>query len=209
MKIIAFCGPHNAGKTTLIKEVIQRLKEEGFSISVVKSTKHKISFGEPGKDTTVFLNSPTKAVALMSKENSIFVYKENLRIEKLPLFLNSDFVLLEGFKHSPFPKVAVFREYESSFWEGIENIVAVVTEKPSSKLPWEVPNFSFKDLDDLTYFIQENAMAIPDTLLYVNGENIQLKPFLQGILKEVVTGFVKNLKGIEEPLREINIKIKF
>ncbi len=70
-------------------------------------------------------------------------------------------------------------------------------------------NFSFKDLDDLTYFIQENAMAIPDTLLYVNGENIQLKPFLQGILKEVVTGFVKNLKGIEEPLREINIKIKF
>ncbi len=207
MKAIAFCGPHNSGKTTLIKEVVNGLSLRGYSVGVVKSTKHSSLFREPGKDTTVFLDSPASEVGLVCRSESVVFYKRRLEVDDLLSLFDCDFLIFEGFRKSFLPKVAVFTSYEEDYWKGVENVVAVVTDSGfSENLPWSVPRFSRGDVDKVVNLVERLSYEHVGASLWVNGRKIEMKPFVESLLRDVVLGVVRNLKGAESP-RRVKIEI--
>ncbi len=206
MKAIAFCGPHNSGKTTLIRKVVNELSLKGYKVGVIKSTKHSGLFRETGKDTTIFLESFAQEVGLVSSSESVVFYKRKLDIQDLFSLFSCEFLILEGFRRTSLPKIAVFRNYEENYWKGINNITAVVTKKEQETLcPWDVPKFSFDDVKRIAKFLEESSFEQKAVNLWVNGKCIDMKPFVESLLRDMILGFVKNLKGVDFPK---NVKIE-
>ena len=72
-----------------------------------------------------------------------------------------------------------------------------------------MPHFDFNQIEEITSFILKAipSWADDNVKLYVNGREIEMKPFIQKILKDSILGFVKNLKGVESP-ESVKIEIK-
>nr|WP_068548627.1 molybdopterin-guanine dinucleotide biosynthesis protein B [Thermosulfidibacter takaii] len=208
MKAFAVVGPHNSGKTTLIRHLVKKFSEKGLSVAIIKSTKHTGIFEDPDKDTTLLLNTQAEKVILVAPDKTTIFLKKGINLDEILINTSEDIVICEGFKGSSLPKIAVFKEYEEEFWKGITNIVAVVSETPTN--PWDVPRFDRNETDKIADFVT-NYIPSWDrekVQLYVNNRKIELKPFLQRILKDSVWGFVKNLKGVDPSAKEVEIKIK-
>lgn len=69
---IAFTGPSNSGKTTLVVRVASILQDRGYKVAIVKhDPKDKASFDKEGKDSFKF--SQTGAdVAVVSPNKTTF-----------------------------------------------------------------------------------------------------------------------------------------
>ncbi len=110
MKVIAFVGYHNSGKTTLIEKVARRLRDKGYKVGYVKHDPkgHGVTDRE-GSDTDrifrvldrILLMSPDRVTLWDRRE-------ENLKGTINEFFSGFDIVLLEGFKGvKEIPKVVV------------------------------------------------------------------------------------------------------
>ena len=110
MKVISIIGEKKSGKTTLIEDLIMRLRDYG-SVGCIKHAQ-ELDLDE-SKDTTRLFNAGAEVVIgssehvtlklSMSKSKSL-----NLK-EQLKDMVDSgmDFVLVEGFKSSDLPKIAL------------------------------------------------------------------------------------------------------
>jgi molybdopterin-guanine dinucleotide biosynthesis protein B len=57
---VAFTGPSNSGKTTLIEKISKKLNQDGFKVAIIKhDPKDKARFDTEGKDSYRF--TQTKA----------------------------------------------------------------------------------------------------------------------------------------------------
>ncbi len=216
--IVSFIGYHNSGKTTIATEVVKKLKEKGYRVAVLKSTKEKKIFTDkPGKDSYRYREAGADAVGLFSPEELFLTFRvkkesTDLTLLSFLLFDDYDIVICEGFKEAPIPKIEVIREeLESPLFEKDPNVVAVVTD--SSVIVKERKVFHPEQVDEIATFIEEELIKkreeeFPDEVeLFVNGRRIPMKFFLKGILKEVLLGFLKPLKGIENPLERIDVRV--
>ena len=109
---IAFTGPSNSGKTTLIEKLakllIGELKKE---VVIIKNDpKDKATFDYEGKDSDkfsktgadVFVTSPTRTTFLSKKHRTID--------EMIEMTNGFDYLLVEGLKTLPLPRIGVFRD---------------------------------------------------------------------------------------------------
>lgn len=110
MKAIAIIGYHHSGKTTAATALIRELKKRGYTVSSIKdihaedwradkagsnSAKHADAGADP-----VFATGPVDA-------SLIFAHKPSLA-EILP-HLDTDFLVIEGMKDAPVPKIVCGR----------------------------------------------------------------------------------------------------
>ena len=49
---------------------------------------------------------------------------------------------------------------------------------------------------------------MPEVKLGVNEKEIPLKDFMEGMLTNIVLGFLKSTKGVPDSIEDINIKIR-
>ncbi|OKY78661.1 MAG: Molybdopterin converting factor large subunit MoaE [Candidatus Methanohalarchaeum thermophilum] len=107
MKIFSVVGYSNSGKTTLIKKISDSL--EG-NVSVIK---HVHEFDKKGKDTDKLLRESNNVVAV-SKNRSIKIKKSDFPLEESieELEGETDYVILEGFKKSSYPKIVLGSDVE-------------------------------------------------------------------------------------------------
>ncbi|MEZ0343787.1 MAG: molybdopterin-guanine dinucleotide biosynthesis protein MobB [Caldimicrobium sp.] len=202
--IIAICGYHNSGKTTFGTYLVKRLKNLGYKIAVVKSTKEEGELtDQPGSDTFRYRESGGDPVCLYQK-NLLTLYIKELPDDKGSflqflerLFWKKDLILFEGFKGFPeIPKIWVLRDDEKeeeikSKYSGIELFIRQGEEEKG-----------------LNFVLQRLINKEEEVFLYINGKRIFLKPFIQKILKEMLLGFVKGLKDIPESIFHLEVKIK-
>lgn len=158
-KAIAFIGWHNAGKTTLVRQVLKELMCQGYRVGVMKSTKDTdATLDRPGTDSFLHRAEGASAVALVSPKE-IFFRSDNLQepFEALKnrLFPQVNLVLAEGFKHIfHLPKIEVTRAAISKepIWPGVSNVVAVVADYEV-----EFPvRFHFSQVPELVHFIKHS-----------------------------------------------------
>ncbi len=202
--IVAICGQHNSGKTTVGTFLVRELKNLGYQIAVVKSTKEEGYLTDhPGSDTFRYRESGADVVCLFQRELFTLYTSKLPEKESLIEFLNSlfwdkDLILLEGFKgFTNISKIWVLREDEDESeikknYSGIELCIRKGEEK--------------KALNFLLEKLREKKED--EVFLYINGKEVFLKPFVQRILKEILLGFLKGLKGIPEKISYLEIKIK-
>lgn len=108
--IVAVSGIKNTGKTRLIEGLLPELTARGLRLAVIKHDGHRFEPDRPGTDSFRYLSSGAVGTAVFDGEKYQLVRRvpadEEMLIAQFP---EADLILLEGFKHSGFPKLELLR----------------------------------------------------------------------------------------------------
>ncbi len=108
---VAFTGPSNSGKTTLILKVARKLiHEHALEVAIVKNDpKDKAQFDVPGKDSYKFSDTGAEVVVTSPTRTTFFSKRHKELDEIIELFGEFDVLLVEGLKNLPLPRISIFR----------------------------------------------------------------------------------------------------
>jgi molybdopterin-guanine dinucleotide biosynthesis protein MobB len=114
--IVSIVGRKNSGKTTLVVALAAELKRRGRRVATLKHGHHEFEMDEPGRDTwRHFHEGGAEAVMMVASGRVALVMRwdgEPDPEELVRRFYGGrgyDVVLVEGYKHGPFPRIEVFR----------------------------------------------------------------------------------------------------
>ncbi len=107
---VAFTGPSNSGKTTLIEKVAKLLISQNQKVSIIKNDpKDKAKFDIEGKDSYKFFQTGANVVVTSPTRTTMF-FNEYMDLDRIIDGLGDfDFLLVEGLKNLPLPRIGVFR----------------------------------------------------------------------------------------------------
>lgn len=128
--IIAISGIKNSGKTTLVTKLITKLTALGYKVATIKHDGHDFEGDVPGTDSFRHKEAGAYGTAVFSNSKFMIIKEQNSITEKelIKNFKEADFILLEGFKFSNYPKIEVVREEISrSYVCKKETIIAIAT----------------------------------------------------------------------------------
>jgi len=114
MKIFGIAGFKNAGKTTLIVELIGALRQRGLRVGTVKHAHHEFDIDHPGKDSYQHREAGAEEVVVVSSRRWAHIKEldrsaEPTLTEILKHLGDLDIVLIEGYKHGSHPKLELRR----------------------------------------------------------------------------------------------------
>jgi molybdopterin-guanine dinucleotide biosynthesis protein B len=108
---VAFTGPSNSGKTTLIVRLSTILKEKGYKVSIIKhDPKDKAIFDKEGKDSYKFSNTGADVAVISKNRTTIFKKSFSTIDETIEMLGDFDYLFVEGLKTLDFPRIAIFRD---------------------------------------------------------------------------------------------------
>jgi len=117
---VAFTGPSNSGKTTLILKVARKLiHEHNKEVAIIKhDPKDKARFDVEGKDSYKFSDTGAEVIVTSPTRTTYFSQRHKELDEMIELFKDFDILLVEGLKNLPLPRISVFRNtIESEYFE--------------------------------------------------------------------------------------------
>lgn len=212
--IVTFIGWHDSGKTTLASQVVRHLKTKGYRVAVIKSSKESgIDFDSPGTDTAKHRMAGADSVMFVAPDRMVLqAGNENLPLVALSYryFPDVDIVIGEGFKDARrVPKIEVLRDREKMLRNRVSGVIAVATDLA------DVSGdnvFSLDDSPGIALFIEKRFLLQQRNkqdraVLFVNGQRIPLKNFVQEVLASTVGGFVGSLKCADQ-IEEIELRIR-
>jgi len=162
MKIFGLAGYSGSGKTTLLEALIPRLTATGLRVSLIKHAHHRFDIDHPGKDSYRLREAGCSEVLLISDQRWVLMHElrgapEPSLDEQIARFSDCDLVLVEGFKHTPIPKLEVHRPAVGKpliAGSGVETIVAIATDEPGTlAAPTGLPVLDLNDRDAIADFI--------------------------------------------------------
>ena len=162
-QVVSFIGHHNSGKTTLLAQVITILLERGYRVGAVKHAPHLDDMDSRDSDSAQLREAGAEQTLLVS-ENTCALFWDtdpDEPIERLieRLFADYDLVLVEGYKHGPFPKIEVYRRLDTRadpLAGEVEVIAVVASEKVA--VPDGVKILSPRRPDEVADFIEEKFL---------------------------------------------------
>ncbi|HAS28446.1 MAG TPA: molybdopterin-guanine dinucleotide biosynthesis protein B [Dehalococcoidia bacterium] len=210
--VISFVGSHNCGKTTILEKVIRRLKQKGYKVAVIKHHKGDFELDIQGKDTWRLSEAGSDVVAISSPQKTAVIKKpeQELTLDRITEMVcdGMDIVISEGYKFDNKPKIEVYRsEVSDRILSDEKDLVAMVTDR---RFDIDVPQFSFEDADGIVELIIEKYLvntSSANVFLTVNGIPLDMKPFIQDMFINTVSGLVAALHGTENA-REIKITVR-
>lgn len=114
--VVGFSAYSGTGKTTLLRKLIPWLRQQGLRIGVIKLSHHRIDVDKPGKDSYELRKAGASEMLLTSRYGwALMADAEEARDPDLQMMLGRldqsrlDLVLVEGFRHRPFPKIELHR----------------------------------------------------------------------------------------------------
>ncbi len=119
--VFAVSGYKNTGKTWLIEKLINEFKQAGYSVGILKHSGHDHIGELPGTDTWRFREAGSVCSIVFSASGYVISgsfparsvqdgQEEGFIAELKAQPASPDVIILEGFKHSPYPKVEIIRE---------------------------------------------------------------------------------------------------
>lgn len=128
MKTLHVVGFKNSGKTTLVARWVRLLKEQGFTVAVLKHHGHggQPAMPDASTDTMQFFNSGADvsvvagggAVQLLVNEEPEFAELKEMAAIRHPTIL-----LVEGYKEQQGDKVVLLRNAED--WENLQELTGI------------------------------------------------------------------------------------
>ena len=148
---VAFVGGHDSGKTTLLVDLVPRLKALGLTVGTVKHASKDAEDDAAGKDSQRHAASGAAVSAFVTPVRATarrFGAEEPFHSFLAREFSGCDVVLVEGYKSLPIPKIEVTRSTASR--PPVEGPAARVSDRPADD---GVPTFSFQDRDAIVQLI--------------------------------------------------------
>lgn len=144
LPIISVVGRKNSGKTTFVVALAAELKRRGLRIASVKHGHHEMEIDQPGRDSwRHFHEGEVEAVMLVSAGKVALVLRDaeepdpETLIDRFFGGQGLHLVLVEGYKHGPFPKIEIFRRtvhdrpiYDADDVEAAALYLALLTDDP-------------------------------------------------------------------------------
>ena len=161
---VAFTGPSNSGKTTLILKVARKLiNEYDKKVAIVKHDPgDKARFDVEGKDSYKFASTGAEVVVTSPTRTTYFSKKSEDIDEIIRLFDAFDILLVEGLKSLPLPRISVFRNTLDRDYFPFMNALAVDESVDTKKyeLPQEVAMLDLNNPDEVISWILKNAKEV-------------------------------------------------
>ena len=114
--VIGFSAYSGTGKTTLLVKLLPLLKEKGLIVAMIKHAHHDFDVDTPGKDSYELRKAGAEQVLLASNYRRVLMTEtpagEEAELDGLVDSLNLnliDLILVEGYRHLPFPKIELHR----------------------------------------------------------------------------------------------------
>ncbi len=134
MKLVHIVGRQKNGKTTLIVELVNEMKQRGIHVGTLKHSSHSHKLDKPGKDSFIHRQAGAHPAAIATFDQiAVFLPRkpdENPFDKLAPLYDNVDLVLIEGYVSGPGKKIEVWRQEVGKAPLIMENnnIEAVITD---------------------------------------------------------------------------------
>lgn len=161
---VAFTGPSNSGKTTLILKVARKLiHEKGKKVAIIKhDPSDKARFDVEGKDSYKFSDTGAEVI-VTSPTRTTYFSKENKDLdEMIRLFDDFDILLVEGLKNLPLPRISIFRDSLDSEYFPYMDALAIDDTIDVSKyeIPKGVDIIDLNECEDVISWILKNAKEV-------------------------------------------------
>jgi molybdopterin-guanine dinucleotide biosynthesis protein B len=202
MKIFAFVGISDSGKTHLMRKLIGELKSREYTVSVIKHCAHGFDLEEQGKDTAQFMEAGSDSVCMYSPDGmAVFQQKKTeLDVKKISReYLKcSDFILVEGAtSNKTLKKIEVLRKgFSEKILCSPEELIAVVSDFDAGK---DIPVFHPEDIEKIADFVENYPHEKePQLQLDIDDVSIPMNPFVQKIFSNTLMGMIRSLEGIPE-----------
>jgi molybdopterin-guanine dinucleotide biosynthesis protein B len=161
---VAFTGPSNSGKTTLILKVARKLiHEHGKEVAIIKNDpKDKARFDVPGKDSYKFSDTGAEVVVTSPTRTTMFSHRHKELDEIIAMFGDFDVLLVEGLKTLPLPRISIFRQAIDESYFPYMNALAVddTVDTKQYALPTDVAVLDLNDPDNVIDWIMKHAKEI-------------------------------------------------
>lgn len=117
LPLVGFVAYSGTGKTTLLEKVIPELRAMNLRVGLIKHAHHDFDIDIPGKDSWRLRQAGATQVMVASRKRWALITEHDLtrdepNLQELLQQLDTtllDLVLVEGFKHEPFPKIELRR----------------------------------------------------------------------------------------------------
>ncbi|XCN72278.1 MAG: molybdopterin-guanine dinucleotide biosynthesis protein B [Candidatus Electrothrix aestuarii] len=160
--IITFIGWHDSGKTTLAAQVVRLLKERGYTVAVIKSTKDTgVLPNQDGTDTGAYSQAGADAVTLVAPDQLVMMApqpEKNLPALARRFFADMDLVIGEGFKEADkVGKIEVFRGEGTRLTEQVSGVLAVATDQDLA----DPLVFALNQPEKIADFLEKEYIRVP------------------------------------------------
>ena len=157
--IISIAGKQNAGKTTLIKDLIPKLKEHGYRVGTLKYNIRKFDIDHEGKDTYKYSSSGADSVAISTQSEFVVMKKtaKPLTLQEIieAHFSDVDVVLVEGYREDDYPRIRIIDPQDTNAVKtDSENELLLVNEKTENSC------FSIDGINRARDFIEKSLKII-------------------------------------------------
>lgn len=158
---VAFTGPSNSGKTTLIINISNMLKEQGFKVAIIKHDPcDKAIFDKEGKDSYKFSQTGSE-VAVVSPTRTTLFKKETSTIKDIAnMFGQFNFLLVEGLKTIPLPRVCVQRNTIDENYFDTSDCIAVDGSIDTKILPKDMTILNLNNMQGIIEWIKQYGQKI-------------------------------------------------
>ncbi len=161
---VAFSGPSNSGKTTLIQKVARVLiYEHKKEVAIIKhDSKGKARFDVEGKDSYKFYDTGAEVIVTSPTKTTLFSHKHKELDEMIRLFNDFDILLVEGLKTLPLPRICLFRDsIDESYFPYMDAIALDKTlDLESKELPSGCDELDVNDPYEVVEWIYKNAKEV-------------------------------------------------
>jgi len=161
---VAFTGPSNSGKTTLILKVARKLiNEHKKEVAIIKHDPgDKARFDVVGKDSYKFSDTGAEVIVTSPSRTTYFSKKNKDLDEMIRLFDKFDILLVEGLKNLPLPRISVFRDTLDSDYFPFMDALAIddSVNLQEYKLPKDVDILDLNDANEVISWILKNAKEV-------------------------------------------------
>jgi len=159
-KAVAFTGPSNSGKTTLIEKIAKRLISS-YKLAIIKNDpSDKAKFDTPGKDSYKFFQTGAEVVVTSPTRTTYFSHRQKSLDEIVDMINDFDILLVEGLKYLPLPRIGVFRgEIDESYFRYVK-AVAIDESVDKSKIPSNIEILDLNNIDEIIEWVLNNSVDI-------------------------------------------------
>jgi molybdopterin-guanine dinucleotide biosynthesis protein B len=159
---VAFSGPSNTGKTSLIVKISNTLRDT-YQVAIVKHDPgDKATFDQKGKDSWKFEQTGAEVLVASPTRTTFFSQKRKDLDEIIRVFGEFDILLVEGLKTLPLPRLSIFRNEIDESYFACSNAIAVDDSIDLSKyiIPKDIEILDLNDTDSIIKWVLKNAKKV-------------------------------------------------
>lgn len=129
--VLQIVGYKNSGKTTLLCKLVAHFSSLGWKVATLKHDAHAFEMDRPHTDTWKHRQAGAWLTGITSPGETAWLREGETQLEAMLVEAHgADLILVEGFKHAPYPKLVLLRTAaDLDLLEQCSEVIAVYSQE--------------------------------------------------------------------------------